>query len=325
MSAHIISAGALTTVQDLGRTGFRHLGIPRSGAMDRLAAAIANLLLAQPAGAAVLEYNLVGPTIQFSRPTVISLTGGGVHARLNGLEVPMHQPIVVPAKARLAIGPLHYGCRGYLAIKGGWEVPAQLGSCATLVSAGLGGLDGRAIARDDALPYGEFHGPVPKGIGARVPRNNRSREAPAPIKVIAGPQADRIEGGLEALCERVYRLSADSDRMGCRLVGPALVQLDSHEPITEGAVPGAIQLPPDGQPIVLMADSQPTGGYPKVAVVTSVDLPKLAQARPGDPLRFVPISLAEARLQWQQRQADLNRLAIAVAHRWQEPVPCALI
>lgn len=325
MSATILSSGVLTTVQDLGRTGYRHLGFPTAGAMDPLAAAIANLLLAQDANTAVLEYTLVGPTLQFEFPTVVALTGGIVNARLNGLPVPMHQPVVIPPRARLAIGPLQSGCRGYLAIKGGWQVTPQLDSVSTLICARLGGMEGRRLQRQDALPYAHYRGPVPRGIAARVPRNNRSRTAPAPIKVIAGPEADAFEGGLSALCERVYRLSADSDRMGCRLVGPALTAVDRQEPLTDGVVPGTLQVPPDGLPIVLMADSQPTGGYPRMAVIASVDLPKLAQARPGDPLRFVEIDLASARTEKAHRQTALNRLAIAFAHRWQEPVPCALI
>ncbi|MBY5921123.1 biotin-dependent carboxyltransferase family protein [Ferrimonas balearica] len=325
MTATVLSSGVLTTVQDLGRSGYRHLGLPAAGAVDPLAAAIANLLLAQHTNSAVLEYTLVGPTLQFDFPTVVALTGGVVNARLDGTPVPMHQPVAIPARAKLAIGPLQSGCRGYLAIKGGWQVAPQLGSVSTLICAGLGGLQGRRIRRGDALPYPRFRGAVPKGIAARVPRNNRSRTAPAPIKVIAGPEADGFRGGLSALCERVYRLSADSDRMGCRLVGPALEPVSTREPITDGVVPGTVQVPPDGQPIVLMADSQPTGGYPRMAVVASVDLPKLAQARPGDPLSFVEVSLESARQEKHHRQIALNRLAIAFAHQWQEPVPCAWI
>ncbi|MBY6186693.1 biotin-dependent carboxyltransferase family protein [Marinobacter hydrocarbonoclasticus] len=325
MTAHLLAAGILTTVQDLGRTGYRHLGVPTAGAMDPLAAAVANLLLAQNANTPVLEFTLMGPTLQFDEPTVVALTGGGVNARLDGAPVDMHQPIVIPAHSKLAIGPVQYGCRGYLSVKGGWQIAPKLGSASTLISARLGGLDGRPLKRDDALPYRSYRGPAPRGIAARVPSNNRSREAPKPVKVIAGPQADAFSGGLDALCERVYRLSADSDRMGCRLLGPTLVRDDDAEPVTEGAVPGTIQVPPDGQPIVLMADSQPTGGYPKIAVIASVDLPKLAQARPGDPMSFIAIPLEQARKEKRDRQSALNRLAIAVAHRWKEPVPCALI
>ncbi|MBY5990880.1 biotin-dependent carboxyltransferase family protein [Ferrimonas balearica] len=314
MACRVIASGPFTTVQDGGRIGYRHLGLPTAGAMDRLGAEVANRLLDQAGDTALLEFTLSGPTLSFDAPTVIALVGQQLGATLDGQPVPTAAPVAVSPGQRLTVGPLKRGCRGYLAFKGGLGVPATLGSRATLVRARLGGVEGRALETGDTLPLIPYDGPVPGGISTTLHLLD-----PAPIRVIPGPQAEAFEGGVAALCAHPYRLSEQSDRMGCRLSGPPLTRRDEREWLTEGTVAGAIQVPPDGQPIVLMADGQPTGGYPKVAVVASVDLPRLAQARPGDTLTFVQVSVEDARSALRTRQHHLNRLAFSAAGHWRHP------
>ncbi len=284
MEMRIIRAGMLTTVQDLGRRGHRAAGVPLSGAMDAIALRVANLLVGNPENAAGLEFTLVGPELEFSTDTIVAVGGGDFGA------LPRWQPVRVPAGERVKFGPARSGCRGYLAVAGGLAVAPALGSCSTYLRATLGGFQGRALRDGDVLPVldvvrevmGHWH------IDERI----LPAYSPAPlVRVLRGAQADEFD---DTLRDANFKVSPQSDRMGVRLSGPPLTRHDATELVSAVVVPGTIQVPPDGQPIVLMADAQTIGGYPQLAHVIDVDRPLVAQLRPGDAVRFREVTLAEA-------------------------------
>ena len=283
MEIKILRAGMLTTVQDLGRRGHRASGVPLSGAMDAFALRVANLLVGNAENAAALEFTLRGPELEFSADTVVAVGGGDFGA------LPLWQPVHVAAGTRINFSAARLGCRGYLAIAGGFDVAPVLGSRSTYLRAALGGHDGRALRDGDGL-----HAPglVPHVAGRwHIDERILPAYSAAPVvRVVRGAQADEFG----ALGDATFSVSQKSDRMGVRLAGPALGRKETGDLISMTVVPGTIQVPPDGQPIVLMADAQTIGGYPQIAHVIGVDLPLVAQLRPGDTVRFREIPLAEA-------------------------------
>ncbi|MDO8542750.1 MAG: 5-oxoprolinase subunit PxpB [Opitutaceae bacterium] len=280
----VLRAGMFTTVQDLGRTGHRAGGIAVGGAADAFALRVANLLVGNAETAAGLEFTLVGPEVVFLHDTVVAVGG----AEFGG--VPRWQPYAITAGTRVNFGAARSGCRGYLAIAGGIAVPPVLGSRSTHVRAGFGGLQGRPIREGDLIPVPDA---VPRVMGHwRIDERILPRYSNAPeVRVVAG--AERRDFGPE-LCGPGFKASPQSDRMGLRLSGPMLARQTRRELLSSAVAPGTIQIPPDGQPIVLLADAQTIGGYPQAAHVISVDLPVVAQLRPGDTVRFREVALAEA-------------------------------
>jgi antagonist of KipI len=284
MEMTVIRGGMLTTVQDLGRRGHRAAGVPFSGAMDVIALRVANLLVGNAENAAGLEFTLVGPELEFSTDAIVAVGGGDFGV------LPRWQPVRVPAGGRLKFGPVRTGCRGYLAIAGGLEITPVLGSRSTYLRAGLGGFHGRALRDGDVLfapdavreVIGHWH------IDERI---LPAYSAAPTVRMLRGEQADEFDATLGTT---EFKVTPVSDRMGVRLVGAAMTRHDASELVSSAAVPGTIQVPPDGQPIVLMADAQTIGGYPQVAHVIDVDRPLVAQLRPGDALRFREVTLAEA-------------------------------
>ncbi|MDP3070051.1 MAG: 5-oxoprolinase subunit PxpB [Opitutaceae bacterium] len=280
----VLRAGMFTTVQDAGRRGHRAAGVPLSGAADPLALRLANLIAGNDETAAGLECTLVGPTLRFHRDTVIAWGGASTAA------LPSGRPVVVRAGETLTIGALPRGCRGYLAMGGGVTVPAVLGSRSTLVRAGLGGVDGRELRDGDGLQIGE--GRQLTGGRWRIDERILPHYSAAPtVRVVAGAHARDFQGweGQE------FSVSTQSDRMGVRLGGAVARRGPARELISTPVAPGTIQVPPDGAPIVLLSDAQTIGGYPQLAHVITADLPLVAQLRPGDAVRFVDVSLEEAR------------------------------
>jgi KipI family sensor histidine kinase inhibitor len=283
-SVRVIRAGMQTTIQDLGRPGFRAIGVPLSGAADPFALRLANLLVGNPENTAALEFALLGPEIEFSHDTLIALTGADFG------RVPRWRPLRVRAGSRLRLGSTAEGCRGYLAIAGGFAVDPVLGSASTFLRGMLGGLEGRALRDGDVLPVhpvirqssGHWH------IDDRVlPAYSHSTR----VRVIAGAQASEFP---EEFYTATYQVTGHSDRMGVRLSGASLPRASTTELRSAPVVPGVVQVPPDGQPIVLLADAQTIGGYPQIAHVITIDLPLMAQLRPGDTVQFAPVTLAEA-------------------------------
>jgi antagonist of KipI len=305
MDLTFVRAGMLTTVQDLGRTGHRAAGVPLSGAMDAFALRLANLLVGNVETAAALELTLIGPEVVFSDDALIAVTG----AEFPGL--PTGRPFYVRAGRSLKFGAASKGCRGYLAVAGGLEVTPVLGSCATNLRDGFGGYEGRALHDGDVV-QSQFklrkiaaHWHIDPSI---LPRYSASPT----VHVVGGAQAEEFGSdwlGLE------FKVTPHSDRMGLRLVGAELKRQGGAELLSSAVAPGTVQVPPDGQPIVLMADAQTIGGYPQLAHVISVDLSLVAQLRPGDTIRFLKISSEEAHQRLIDREHVLALLQEGIAQK----------
>ncbi|MBL1087055.1 biotin-dependent carboxyltransferase family protein [Streptomyces actinomycinicus] len=279
----VVRAGALTTVQDLGRPGHAHLGVPRSGVLDPPAAALVNRLVGNPPGAAVLETTLDGCAVRPRSAVTVAVGGAPCPVRVGGRPAAWGAPVVVPAGELLEVGAATAGVRSYVAVSGGIAVEPVLGSRATDLLSGLGPAP---LTDGTVLPLGAPAGPPARVDGTPQPRP----PAELVLRVTPGPRADWFTAqAVRDLGTRAYRVSAASNRIGLRTEGPALERARTGELPSEGMVLGAVQVPPDGRPVVFLADHPTTGGYPVIAVVRSADLPAAAQALPGTPLRFVPV------------------------------------
>ena len=319
MSLTVEDGGILTTVQDTGRPGFRHLGVPVCGAMDTLAARVANLMLANTAPTPLLEYTLMGPTLCFHADTVICLTGGAVTAKLEDQPVPCYQPFVVQAGQTLKLGSIRQGCRGYLAIKGGLHVDHIMRSASTYLRAAIGGFHGRALTTGDNLEYIPYSLPSAINMDWSPSQDLMSDTTSRPVRVLPTPNPEQFSSdSWHTFFNQSFGIDNASDRMGYRLTGPTVVRRDQDERLTQGVTPGTVQVPHDGHPIILMADSQPTGGYPVIGQVISVDIPRLAQMKPGDTLHFEPIELNDAQSLLKTQEQYLQRLSIAAGYKWKD-------
>ena len=299
MKLQILSPGLQTTVQDRGRLGYQAAGIGVSGAMDREAYESANYLVGNRRGEAALEMTLLGAAIRFDEDCVCALTGADMGAVLDGDAVERYRPFLVSEGQRLVMGYAAAGCRGYLAIQGGIDVPEVLGSRSTNLRCAMGGYEGRALRRGDILS-------APGGVDITVLQRKRPvpvLEQTVTVCVVPGPQADAFtQQGLRTLWEQPFVLSDKSDRMGFRLEGPAIETVSGSDIVSDGITLGSIQVTSGGQPIILMADRQTTGGYAKVGTVCSFDIPKLAQLRPGGLVRFDEISVEAAQRRYRRKR-----------------------
>jgi biotin-dependent carboxylase-like uncharacterized protein len=274
-SLEVIDPGALTTVQDLGRSGWAHLGVPRSGALDEPALRLANRLVGNTESAAVLETTLTGITFGLDRATTLAVTGARCDVLVDDRVFGWGTPVTAAAGAVVRVGPATEGLRSYVAVAGGVDVALVLGSRSTDLLSGLGPAP---LGAGDRIALGE-PGRAPHGVEA-VPRPARGR-----LRVRLGPRTDWFTpAAVEALHGATYTVAADSNRIGLRLAGPVIARRTDDELPSEGMVLGAVQVPPSGQPVVFLHDHPTTGGYPVVAVVVGEDLPVCAQARPGDRL-----------------------------------------
>ncbi|MER7921138.1 MULTISPECIES: biotin-dependent carboxyltransferase family protein [unclassified Streptomyces] len=279
----VVRPGMLTTVQDLGRPGYAHLGVPHSGALDPPAAALVNRLAGNGPDAAVLETTLDGCALRPRSTVTVAVGGAPCPVRVGGRPAAWGAPVLVPAGELLEVGAVSAGVRGYVAVRGGIAVEPVLGSRATDLLSGLGPVP---LAAGTVLPLGRPAGP-PAHVDT-VPQPGPPAELV--LRVTPGPRADWFTArGRYDLTARAYRVSPASNRIGLRTEGPALERAREGELPSEGMVLGAVQVPPDGRPVVFLADHPTTGGYPVIAVVHPSDLPAAAQAAPGTPLRFVPV------------------------------------
>ena len=293
MSVRIVRAGLLTTVQDLGRFGYAHIGMSPAGAADALSFRVANVLVGNDANAPALEMTLLGPTVEFEHETTVAFTG----ASIADANIPMWQAVNVPAGYRVSCGALTEGARAYLAIGGGFDVPRQMQSASTHLASFVGGLEGRALRDGDVFEAGSS-----PHVRARKVRSHsrelftkRLFDRAQPIRVTRGVQWDWYDSAtVERFATSVYAVSEQSNRVGLRLTGASVAARNDRELLTEGVALGAIQTPPDGQPIILFVDQQTTGGYPKIANVIAADLPRIGQLRPRDEVRFQFMSFDEA-------------------------------
>jgi antagonist of KipI len=298
MEVSVIRSGMLTTVQDLGRRGHLAEGVPNGGAADPFAMRVANMLVGNPDDAPGLEITLTGPELEFSEATWVSVCG----ARFEG--VPAWRPIHVEAGGRIKFGRRLAGCRAYLSLSGGFEIEPVLGGRGTYLAAGLGGFNGRALQNGDILRTAP-HGRVPTGHWSIDERILPHYSAEPSARVMPGLHSGEFGDGIGSAR---FSVAAESDRMGMRLSGHKLVRSGTGDLVSAAVAPGTVQVPPDGNPIVLLADAQTLGGYPRVAQVITVDMPLVAQLAPGDALRFVSSTLADAHALIHAREHDLGLL-----------------
>ncbi|HJZ17487.1 MAG TPA: biotin-dependent carboxyltransferase family protein [Stellaceae bacterium] len=313
----VLSPGLHTTVQDLGRIGYQVIGVPVSGALDGFALRLANALVGNPQGMAALEILVSGPTFEIAADSArLALVGTGASLGIRGekARVVAEQSVTVQRGDIIEITLGRQFARCYLAVEGGIAVPRVLGSASTYVRAALGGLNGRALQRDDVIPLAV--GCASERSELRVPASS-SGSPEQPIRVVLGPQHKYFrKESLAALLDAEFRVSKDADRMGMRLDGPALRHRWGWDIVSDAIATGSIQVPGSGQPIVLLADHQTTGGYPKIATVISADLPRLGRCRPGDPLRFVSVEPEAAEEMCRQSEREFAKLVGAL-----EPAP----
>ena len=303
--------GLLTTVQDLGRLGYQRYGMPVCGAMDPFALELGNILVGNPRNEAAIEATILGPTVVFEAPAVFALTGGDFGPTLNDVPIETHRAYAAQAGDVLALPLARTGARAYLAMAGGLDIEEVMGSRSTCLKAGVGGLDGRAIRDGDriglrspcaSLPYLEYRTAPPEILPAYGDR--------VEVRFTWGPQEDLFSPeGRRTFAKGEYTVSEQSDRMGYRLSGPPVERAAGSDGniLSDGVSFGAIQIP-DGQPIVMMADRQTTGGYPKIGCVISADLPLLAQLKAGDRIRFRPVSVAAAQAVYRRQRQALDAL-----------------
>ncbi|MBX5326251.1 MAG: biotin-dependent carboxyltransferase family protein [Candidatus Bathyarchaeia archaeon] len=306
----VIKPGFFTTVQDLGRHGFLRFGVPISGAMDKYAFTCANALVGNQADSACLEVTLIGPELEALDDAQIAITGADFSVTVNQNSVPLWQTLSVKKGDKIAfVGSARNGCRAYLAVEGGIDVPVILGSRSTYVRGGFGGIEGRALKSGDLIRVLEPH--LPHETNLVTPSDLiPSYEKEFTVNAVMGPQEDVFTAeGIETFFSSTYTVTPESDRMGYRLDGAVIERKVMSELVTDALIPGAVQVLGSGKPIVLMADAQTSGGYPKIATITTAGVSRLAQARPGDRVRFVKVSLTHARAEFLEFNRVLSGLA----------------
>lgn len=303
------NGGLFTTVQDMGRYGYQRYGVPVSGAMDQFALRVANLLVGNQEGAASLEITFIGPSLRLLSDAVIAITGGDLDPRANDRPLAMWRAVTVPGGSVLSFGGMRDGVRAYLAIAGGIDLPPVLGSRSTYTRSRIGGVEGRALKVGDRL-----------GVAEESPRDGvEGKDLPHDLvptyghthllRVVLGPQDDAFTPeGIHTFLSSTYTVTPQSDRTGYRLEGPRVQHKRSADIISDGIPFGAVQVTGDGMPIVLLADRGTTGGYAKIATVISVDIPRLAQAAPGDTIAFRGVTVAAAHRALRQQDAAIMRL-----------------
>lgn len=311
MTITIVKPGLLSTIQDLGRMGFQQYGVIVGGAMDRTSYRIGEILLQQKPSAAI-EFTLIGPTVQFNCDTIFCLTGANFHPQLNDKPCPMWKPIFAQKGSILKLSSCQNGARGYLHIKGGIQVNKILNSYSTYMRANIGGFKGRSLQKGDELPILQST-LNQKGKWSVQPKQWLTTSQDVVVRIVKGTEYDKFtEESKKLLVNSVFTISKDADRMGYRLEGERLTTEEQFDLLSEAVTFGTIQVPSNGQPIILMADRQTIGGYPKIAQVIAVDLPKLAQLQPYAKIRFQLVSLKEAQELIIQQEKRFKLLQILV-------------
>ena len=319
MSVRVLSAGYLTSVQDLGRAGFRQSGVSVGGALDSHALRVANALVGNDDNAAGLEATLGKVRLQFEDRRIVAWGGGAFTVRINDEELPPGHAAQIGSGDELLLTAPTTGARAWLAISGGIDEPLVLGSRATDLRGKFGGHEGRALRDGDLLPLGAAYLEVAwkdgriSEWGAPTPWASIDAHG-AVLRVVQGADWDRFTVEAQrALLSGAYTVTPDSDRMGARMEGLELKRLEASDLLSEAVAPGTLQVPPNGQPILLLADCQTIGGYPKIAHVITVDLPLAAQLWPGDAVRFREVSLAEAQDLLREREEDFARFRVGLS------------
>lgn len=306
----IIEPGMQTLVQDSGRRGYQQYGVPVSGVMDAYAHRISNILAGNEELAAVLEVTFLGPKLEFLSDCVFAVTGGNLQPQINGVHIPMWKSIYAKKGETLSFVGLKSGCRGYIAFSGGITVPEIMGSKSTYMKGRIGGVEGRSLKAGDVLQIGipcdNLHLLKNKCVAyQQIPVYSTDNV----LRVIMGPQAESFtESGVGTFLSSVYSVSHECDRMGYRMEGDVIEHVSGSDIISDGITMGAIQVTGQGKPIIMMADRQTTGGYTKIGTVIRADLWKIAQAKPGDRMRFLKISIDEAHQAVKEQEETLTSI-----------------
>ena len=312
MSLQIIKAGILDTIQDQGRYGYQHLGINPSGAMDLYAAQLANALLGKDLNAAVIEIHFPTPKILFQKETIICITGANFSPTIDHKKIPVNQPIAINKNTVLHFEKMLSGARCYLSIFHDLDLEKWLNSYSTNLVAGAGGFNGRALKKGDVINFKnnfDYKYLAEGNSFALLPWTIEATSLKKEIRFIKGNEWDWLtDDATKIFVEGNYKILNNSNRMGYRLEGIALKVKEEMQLISSGVTFGTIQLLPDGQLIVLMADHQTTGGYPRIGHVITADLPMLAQCNPGDEIKFKAVEIAIAEQEFIQQQRDLQQM-----------------
>ena len=294
MSVFVRRPGLFTTVQDMGRWGYQRFGMPVAGAMDVFSYRLGNCLVGNIPPLASLEITLTGPELDFQDRCVCAITGADFEVHVDGVEIALNRRFVVRSGQHMWFGRLRSGARAYLAISGGFDVPLVLGSRSTHVASGIGGVDGRALRAGDLLKLGRIPDSVLPRMKSATPRVKLPKGG-SKVRVLAGPHSQIFDSvSAKGFVQSRYRITGESDRMGYRLAGDPIPPSDSANVISTAVPVGSVQVPLDGLPIVLMADHQTTGGYPRIATVISADLPVLGQLKVSDWIEFEVCERSEA-------------------------------
>ena len=327
---NILYPGPLSAVQDMGRAGHAAQGYPECGACDKYALALGNLLCGNPETAAAIEMTLAGATVQFEQDAVIALTGAACTPTLSNQPVPLYTPVRVRAGDTLETGAFSAGLRGYLCVQGGIDTPPVLGSRSTDTKCRIGGHDGRALQKGDTLPIGKAPAGYDLNRAMRAARTLaekpwllRPRTAHAwlgdqvipLLRAVPGPQDDAFTPeGLRAFFSGLYAVTPDSNRMGVKLSGPAAETKHGSDILSDGIVEGSVQISANGQPILMLADHQTTGGYAKIATVIAPDLSAAAQLRPGEAVAFRPVDVQTAVRLCRETAQQLQKIKELIVH-----------
>ena len=312
MSITVLNPGLLTTVQDMGRIGYQQFGVSVSGVMDPRATSIANILVGNQEGEAVLECTMLGPQLRFDAANCIAITGGDLGPTLDGKPIPNYCAVSVEAGQVLRFTGPKTGCRAFIAFASGLDIPVVMGSRSTYMKAKIGGLEGRKLAKDDVIA---FRAPKTQ-LKNMKDRNLYPEFVPRDVytvRVVMGPQDDAFtDAGVKTFLSETYTVTPEFDRMGCRLEGAVVEHKESGDIISDGIAFGAIQVPSAGKPIIMLADRQTTGGYTKIANVITADFRIIGQLKAGDKVRFEKVSIAHAQDALLTQRAALRLLRKSV-------------
>ena len=325
MGIRILKAGMLTTVQDLGRNGYQSQGFSVAGVMDVRSFKIANLLLDNPENEAVLEFTLIGPTLEFTSATIIAITGGDFQPTINGEPAPMYTAIYMNKGDILKFGSARTGSRGYIAFSSYLDIPVVMGSRCTNLKSQIGGFKGRKLQADDYIGFRIKRRYLPFFLSRKLEPENFDQDS-ATLRVVMGPQDSKFsKQGIETFLTSEYTVTSEFDRMGCRLDGKYIAPKETSDIISDGIAFGSIQVPAHGKPIILLADRQTTGGYAKIATVASVDIPKLVQRKTDHKIRFEAITVQEAQALYLKEQKQLDKMRKIIHKPCKEVLECRLV
>lgn len=291
----VIKPGMYTTIQDLGRYNYQRSGMSVSGAMDLFSLRVANILVGNRDDEACIEATLMGPELKFECDALIAVTGGNLNPKINGVKIDMWSAVRVSGEDVLSFGPVKEGCRAYIAVAGGFDVPVVMGSKSTYVKGKIGGFEGRILKAGDSIKISGPNAQLPQG-GVKLPEDLiHEFKSDTVVRVVLGPQDDYFtEKGINTFLTSKYKVTNEADRMGYRLSGEKIEHKGGADIISDGITMGSVQVPGHGEPIIMMADRQTTGGYTKIATVITPDINLVGQLKPGDSVSFKSIDIKEA-------------------------------